>query len=170
LRFALAHPDRVSALVLASFPRSADDPNHRSWALSFADAIERDGLEAAGEAHAWGEGSRFEPRAAALVRLGFLEHAPHALAHTLRELIAPQPSIASLAPELRQLRVPALILAGSQDSGSLEACQALAAGLPQAELVVIAGGGHLVNLSNPAEFNQALGRLQQRIGCSNNGH
>src|SRR2546426_1164680 len=49
LRFALAHPDRVDGLVLAGFPADARTPGSFSAvALEFADAIERDGLEAAG--------------------------------------------------------------------------------------------------------------------------
>jgi pimeloyl-ACP methyl ester carboxylesterase len=170
LRFALAHPERVTGLALASFPRSADDPSHRPWALSFADALERDGLEAAGEAHVWGGRARFDPSAAALVRIGFIEQAPHALAHTLRQLIALQPSVASLAPMLAKLELPALLVAGSEDQAALASSEALAAVLPRAELVIVQGGGHLINLTNPVEFNEALARLGRRIGSPQHGH
>jgi alcohol dehydrogenase len=164
LRFALAHPERVTALVLASFPRSADVPGHREWALGLAEAIEQHGLEAAGEQYVWGESARLEPKAASLVRLGMREHAPHALAHTLRELLSVQPSILSLAPELSRLEMPALIVAGGDDSPSLAASEELAAALPAAELIVVPGGGHLVNLTNPGEVNRALAQLKSRIG------
>jgi pimeloyl-ACP methyl ester carboxylesterase len=156
LRYALAHPERVSALVLASFPRPGDEPAQRQWALGFADALDRDGLELAGERYAWGERARFDPKGAALVRQGFLEHPPHALAHTLRELIARQPSVAALEAELAALSVPALIVAGSDDVRSLEPSRALARAIPGAKLEVVSGGGHVVNLTHPAEFNRTL--------------
>ena len=159
LRFALERPDRVRALVLASFPRPGDDPEQRRWALGFAEALVRDGMEAAGERYAWGDRARFDPKGAALIRQGFIEHSPRALAHTLRELIAEQPSIATLAPELRALSVPTLVVAGSEDARSEPVCRELAAAIPGAELVVVPGGGHVVNLTHPKEFNAALGRF-----------
>jgi pimeloyl-ACP methyl ester carboxylesterase len=166
LRFALAHPERVRALVLASFPRAGDDPEQREWALGFADAIDREGLESAGARYAWGQASRFDPKGAALVRQGFLEHPAHALAHTLRELIAIQPSVASLASELAELRVPALVIAGSEDRRSLEPCRALAGAIPGARLIVIPGGGHVVNLTSPGPFNDALAALLHTLSSA----
>lgn len=166
LRFALVHPERVRAIVLASFPRAGDDPEQRAWALGFADAIERDGLEAAGARYAWGEASRFDPKGAALVRQGFMEHPPHALVHTLRELIAVQPSVEALAGDLAEIRVPALIIAGAEDRRSLEPCRALARAVPEARLVVIPGGGHVVNLTSPGPFNDALRALLQALSSA----
>src|SRR6266545_2627250 len=86
LAFAARRPERVRALLLASLP-GTDEPRRR-WARDFADAIERDGLEQAGSAFVWGERSRFDPAGAKLIRLGLLEHPPHALMHTLRQTLA----------------------------------------------------------------------------------
>ncbi len=158
LRFALDHPERVRALVLAAFPPGAGDAEgrHRSWALDFAAAIERDGLEAAGAVYAWGERSGFDPGTAKLVKLGFLEHAPHAVVHTLRRVLAEQPGVAALAPALATLEVPALVVVGGADRLSLEPCRALAAALSGAELEVIEGSGHVVNLAAREPFNARL--------------
>ena len=150
LRFALAHPERVRGLVLASFPAP---PSH---ALAFAESIEREGLEAAGARFVWGPDSGLDAAGAALVRQGFLEHPAHALAAVLRELLAVQPPLESWASEWGAVAVPTLVVAGEQDAGSLVASQQLAATLPDARLVVIEGAGHVVNLSRPAEFNEAL--------------
>jgi pimeloyl-ACP methyl ester carboxylesterase len=155
LRFALAHPDRVTALVLAAFPGSRDGDGFASVGLAFADAIERRGLEAAGAEFVWGDDSRLDS-AGRLVKQGFLEHPPHALASTLRKLVAAQPSVDELAPALAGLRVPALVVVGAEDRGSLEPSRRLAAALPNARLVVIPGAGHVVNLQAPKEFNAAL--------------
>ena len=155
LRFALGHPNRVTALVLAAFPGSRDGAGFASVALAFADAIERRGLEAAGAEFVWGDESRLDS-GGRLIRQGFLEHPPQALAWTLRNLIATQPSVAELSPAVARLDVPALVIVGAEDRGSREPSEQLAKALPRAKLVVIPGAGHVVNLQAPKEFNAAL--------------
>jgi pimeloyl-ACP methyl ester carboxylesterase len=165
LRYALAHPDRERALVLASYPAGpASDRGIAARALSFADAIERDGLEAAGVRFVWGPGSGLEPADAALVRQGFLEHAPQALAHTLREFLAQLEPVEALASQLARLDLPALLICGGRDGGSLPVCRTLATLLPKAELHVIQGAGHVVNLAAPAAFDTALLGFLGRLG------
>jgi len=157
LRFALAHPERVQGLVLAAFPPGAGAPGtFAAVAADFADVIEREGLEAAGARFVWGASSGLDPAAARLVRRGFLEHPPHGLAHTLRGVLAAEPSLDELAPRLAELARPALVIVGARDRMSLPASRALAAALPRAKLVVVEGAGHVVNLAQPAAFNRAL--------------
>src|SRR5213078_3384169 len=73
LRFARAHPGRAQGLVLAGFPPGAGAPGTFSAiAADFADAIEREGLEAAGARFVWGAASGLDPAGARLVRRGFL--------------------------------------------------------------------------------------------------
>jgi pimeloyl-ACP methyl ester carboxylesterase len=156
VRFALAHPDRVRGLVLASFPPGAEAGRQRGWARDFADAIEREGLEAAGERYAWGSESGFDPGTRKLVRAGFLEHAPHALAHILRRVLAVQPDAAALGAALAPLALPVLVVAGGADRVSRRSCEALAGPLPSARLVVVEGAGHVVNLAARDPFNRVL--------------
>jgi pimeloyl-ACP methyl ester carboxylesterase len=159
-RFAAAHPERVRALVLMALPQGADDgTRQRGWALTFADAIEREGLEAAGTRYVWGTDSGLDASAAQLVKLGFLEHAPHALAHTLRGLLAVQPGWRELAAQLAPLGLPVLVVVGERDRMSRAPCEALAAALPGAELVVVPGAGHVVNLAAREPVNDALVRF-----------
>ncbi len=163
LRYALAHPERLRGLVLAAFPRGADEDGSREWSLAFADAIEQDGLEAAGARFAWGERSRFDPKGAALIQQGFLEHRPRSLAHTLRRLLAVQPAVADMQAALRRLDIPVLVVVGGDDAHSLVPSRALAQALPQAELVVIDHAGHVVNLAAPRAFNAALAAFLDRV-------
>jgi pimeloyl-ACP methyl ester carboxylesterase len=157
LRFALAHPERVRGLVLSAFPAGADDPDgFAGKALGFADTIERDGLEAAGEEYVWGPKTRLDRNAVNFVRQGFLEHPPHALAHTLRGLIGAQPPVAAMRQQLALLRRPALVVVGSEDAPSRRASEALVRALPQARLVVVPGAGHVVNLQKPEEVSAAM--------------
>jgi len=155
LRYALKHPERVRALVLAAFPAGPDRPgSFTDLAHAFADAIDRDGLDGAGARFVWGSDSGLDPTAAALVRRGFLEHPPQGLAHTLRGVIARQPRVADL--ELDALETPTLVVVGANDEGSLAPSHALEAAIPGARLAVIPDAGHVVNLGRPAVFNEAL--------------
>ncbi len=157
LRAALAEPDRIRALVLASHPAGPGSGRGvASQAEAFAEAIDRDGLEAAGARFAWGPGSGLDAVGAGLVRQGFLEHAPHALAHVLRETLARLEPVEALAPQLAALALPALVIAGERDAASLPASRALAEAIPGATLVVVPDAGHVVNLAAPAAFDAAL--------------
>jgi pimeloyl-ACP methyl ester carboxylesterase len=57
---------------------------------------------------------------------------------------------------LEQVRVPTLVLIGDQDVSQKEHADALAARVPGARIVRIAGGGHLLNLTSPKEFQDAV--------------
>jgi pimeloyl-ACP methyl ester carboxylesterase len=163
-RFAIASPERVRGLVLASLPPGAGEgTRQRDWALAFADALERDGLAAAGARFAWGPDSGLDASAAKLVKLGFAEHAPRALAHTLRELLAVQPGAEAFAAELAPLAAPILLLAGERDPVSLGPTQRLAAMLPRAEVVVVPGAGHAVNLEARDAVSTALAGFLARV-------
>jgi pimeloyl-ACP methyl ester carboxylesterase len=157
LAFAVRRPERVRGLLLGSLPGTG--PERVAWALGFADAIEREGLDAAGAAFVWGEQSRFDPAGAKLIRQGLLEHPPHALAHILRQTLAALPDSRALGEPLREYRIPVSIMAGADDTLAHAPSRALAAALPSATLVVVPNAGHVVNLAAPALFNERLKAL-----------
>jgi 2-succinyl-6-hydroxy-2,4-cyclohexadiene-1-carboxylate synthase len=161
LGFARRRPERVRGLLLASVTGEAE---RSDWAKDFADAIDRDGLEAAGERFVWGERSRFDPAGAKLIRLGLLEHQPHALAAILRGTLAVLPDPVASANELSGANFASLVIAGENDKRALEPSRKLAEVLPRAELVVIPNAGHVVNLAAPEAFDAALRRLLERAG------
>jgi pimeloyl-ACP methyl ester carboxylesterase len=165
LRFALAHPDRVRGLLLAAFPAGADDPDgFAGKALAFADTIAREGLEAAGEGYVWGPRTKLDRNAVNFVRQGFLEHPSHGLEHTLRGVIAKQPSVGDMRGDLARVRAPALVVVGSQDGPSRRASEALAAALPGARLMIVPGAGHVVNLQKPDEVSAAMREFVEALG------
>jgi 2-succinyl-6-hydroxy-2,4-cyclohexadiene-1-carboxylate synthase len=163
LRAALAAPERTRGLVLASFPSSEQETARNPWALGFADAIEQEGLERAGERFVWGERSRFDDKARDFIRRGLLEHAPHALVAILRNVLAHIPRPDELGSELSRLDLPVLVVVGSEDTPALGPCERLAALLPRAELVVVPGAGHVVNLAAPEAFNRLLASFVQKL-------
>jgi pimeloyl-ACP methyl ester carboxylesterase len=165
LRFALAHPARVRGLVLCAFPAGADDPEgFAAKALRFAETIERDGLEAAGDVYVWGPSTRLDRNAVQFVQQGFLEHPPHGLALSLRGVIAQQPPVAAMRGDLATLHAPVLIVVGSEDGPSRRASDALAEALARARLVVVPGAGHVVNLQKPDEVSAAIHEFVDGLG------
>lgn len=58
---------------------------------------------------------------------------------------------------LEEVQAPALILVGEEDLEAIrEQAQLLAAQLPNARLVTVPGGGHLLNLTSPEAFRDAV--------------
>ena len=153
LALALDQPERVKALALAAYPGTS---GFVSISEPFAAAIERDGLDVAGARYVWGPESGLDAEAARFVRMGFLEHAPHAIAGILRECLPAIPAPAALGPQLSEFVQPVLLLVGARDVNSLSACRELAAAFPNARLEIIPEAGHVVNLAQPQRFNALL--------------
>lgn len=156
LAYALQAERAPRAVVVASYPAPESNPKRVRWALDFARAIDERGLDAAGAEFVWGEASRFDPSSAALIRQGFLEHAPHALSAMLRQVLAKIPTPDALRDALSKLTAPVLILSGSEDADALAAAEELSRSLPNAKSVTLRGAGHLVNLQATKEFNREL--------------
>jgi len=91
-----------------------------------------------------------------LVRAGFLEHPPHAIAHTLRALLAVQPGWSGVAESLAAPGLPVLVIAGEHDPVSLEPCRKLAQALADVELRIVPHAGHVVNLEARGAVSAAL--------------
>ena len=121
-----------------------------------ARSLETEGSEAAGRRFVWGPDSRLDEKGAALVRRGFLEHDPIALAQVLRGVIGEVSPLIEEPGIAARLTMPILLIAGSRDAGSLESTRRLAARLPRARVEIIEGAGHVVNLAAPAAFNAVV--------------
>jgi len=64
---------------------------------------------------------------------------------------------ADSTPDLPQLNVPTLVIHGEEDQLIPHAeATAMAAAIPEAELMIIPGAGHMPNLEKPEIFNDAV--------------
>lgn len=61
-----------------------------------------------------------------------------------------------LTDRLATVEAPTLVLCGSRDRANLPAARTLAAGISNAELRIMPGGGHELNTETPREFTTAL--------------
>ena len=161
LNFALAHPARVSALIVADTGAGSDEA--ADWAATvhaFADTMERHGLESfADQAMANPLFARYAaqgPEAERFIRSCLMTHRARGLAHTGRQVLTKRPSIYSLAPRLRELSVPTLLIVGEHDEPCVKVHRFMADTIPGARHLVIPGVGHLTNLEAPEVFNRAV--------------
>ncbi len=151
LQYAFERPERLRGLVIVSFPSASS----KEWALAFAEAIERDGLDRAGEVFVWG-GSHFDVASRNWIRQGFLEHRAEALAWTLRGVLARLPTLEASRDALVRLRIPTLVVAGDRDDRSIGVSHELVRQISGSRLAVIHDAGHVVNLEKPQLFNSVL--------------
>jgi pimeloyl-ACP methyl ester carboxylesterase len=80
----------------------------------------------------------------------------------LRELQVKRPQVS--VNDLRSVRVPCLILVGSNSYSTFETIgRALVAGIPDAELIEIEGAGHLIYLDKPDAFAEAIHRFARQL-------
>jgi 3-oxoadipate enol-lactonase len=159
LRFALAHPERVSALVLDGPPDEVGDPENTGdedfSILEYRRLVAEQGVDAF--RRAW--------RGHPLMRI-------HSTSTEARELVArmldrypardllggaePPPPPAGIEA-LARFPKPVLVVNGEFDTTiRRRAGEALARALPFAERVVVPGAGHLPNLDAPLAYNEAL--------------
>ena len=167
LNFAIAHPDRVRKLVVADTGSGSDE--HADWvaaAHELADAAEKGGLEAftdlAGANPLFARYIAQGPEAERFIRTCLMTHRAHGVAHTAREVLSKRPSLYSLEPMLRALRVPTLLIVGEHDDPCLRVHAWMARTLPRATALTIPGVGHLTNLEAPDAFNRAVARFLAR--------
>lgn len=155
--YALQHPEKLRGLILVSFPSGSRYPGGiQHYTQIFADAIEKDGLEKAGEQFVWNIEPGFGQRDRTLIRLGFLEHPAHGLSLSLRYLLGQYPEGEQLLQLAENIKIPTLIIAGSLDTPALEVSQQLATRMPHARLEIIENGGHLVNIDSLKIFNAKI--------------
>ena len=64
---------------------------------------------------------------------------------------------------LPAIRVPALVLVGALDERFVPSADYMAAKIPGAEKVVLAGAGHAANIDQPAAFNAAVRAFLERV-------
>jgi 3-oxoadipate enol-lactonase len=68
---------------------------------------------------------------------------------------------------LRELRPPALVIAGDHDAYSTqEVTKQLVAALPRPDVLLLPGVGHFPNLEAPAQFDAAVRAFARRVNCS----
>jgi pimeloyl-ACP methyl ester carboxylesterase len=157
LAFALAHPERLRGLVLASTKATADDQRAAAARLEMAERVLAEGVGFLPEAMLpvlLGETSRRRrPDLVGRVSRMIREQDPAAVAAAQRGM-ARRPDVSD---RLAAVTVPVLVVSGAEDERfGPEVGRELAAAFPDARFVQVGGAGHLPNLEQPEQVNEAL--------------
>ena len=158
LALALAHPDRVGALVLESASPGLAEAGERAARVA-ADAalaarIEREGVPAFVDyweaLPLWASQARLSAEARAALRAQRLQNTPVGLANSLRGRgTGSQPP---LWDRLGDLAAPTLLVAGCDDAKFSDLARRMAEAIPANELLLVRSAGHAVHLEQPAVF------------------
>ena len=149
LAFHLSHRARVAALLLCDtgpgFRQVEARERWNAYAVTRAEALERDGLAALSTSPEVGAGPH-DPIGLALAARGILTQ------HDSRVL-----------DSLASIRVPTLIVVGEHDAPFLAATDYMAAKIPGATKCVVAGAGHAANIDQSPAFDAATRVFLERI-------
>ena len=162
MELGLGYPERAPGLVLAATTAAPVGPGEAETRRAAAAEMEENGmlktsLEMGGRL--FGPQARKDPALVGAVFEMMISTLPAGAAAALRGR-AERPDYSSLLPGLR---VPALVVAGDQDDYAPEAVlDQLVASLPEPELLVLDGIGHLPNLEAQESFNSALRAFASR--------
>ena len=153
LRFALRHPDRVAGLVLIDSQAGLELDEKRGEYDMMRSVWDEDGpSELMGGMVAAIILGRYPESPAWIAR--WIARYPRGLGHIYSTLMDRD----DITDRLGEIEAPALVLHGDEDAAiPMERGEALAAGLPGARgLVVVPGGSHASNLTNPEAVNRAI--------------
>lgn len=159
LHFALSHPERVHALVLLDsgpgFKKPEAAARWQAQVQRTGEILRAKGMAAltTGKAASTSIGRRPELPAARAAAVAIEAQDPGAVAEFGVRVAGPAPPVID---RLGEISVPALVLVGADDAAYLRAGEVMAARLPAATHVVVAGAGHIANIEAEEAFNQAL--------------
>ncbi|MGF1428451.1 alpha/beta fold hydrolase [Kitasatospora sp. LaBMicrA B282] len=163
MAFARRHPERLAGLLLADTKASTDQPAALANRERIAAAVlARNSVALLREERLEESllGSESTPELVREVRALIGAASPAGVAWAQRAMAGRVDSFDTLAG----LRVPAAVVVGEHDALTPVAdAEELAQALPDAELTVIPGVGHLTALEAPAAFNAAVTALLRRV-------
>jgi len=100
-----------------------------------------------------------DPRGHADFYAALARHDARGSANTMRGFQGGRPSIYTLAEAIRKVPTPALIICGDEDDGCVEPSLFLKKHLPASGLALFPKSGHVLNLEEPALFNETVERF-----------
>lgn len=170
LQVALNHPGRVRSLVLAGTGSGSErwyTEEFHKHSRELGDQFEREGSAAVAKTYGMSP-SRVpflikDPRGFAEFSRQLAEHDAQGSANTSRGFQGARPSLYDFESEIKKLDIPALIIVGDEDDRCIEPSLFLKQTIPASGLVTFPKTGHVVNLEEPALFNQVVGDFLDRV-------
>ena len=166
LQVALNAPERMLSMTLAGVGSGSSIENLEAWrkqCRETADQFERlGGAEVAKVTREAPGRIPFlvkDPRGHAEFYASLARHDSKGSANTMRGFQGGRPSIYTLTEAIRKVPTPALIICGDEDDPCIEPSLFLKKHLPAAGLTFFPKTGHVLNLEEPARFNEMVERF-----------
>jgi pimeloyl-ACP methyl ester carboxylesterase len=144
LAFYRAHPERTNALlIIDTGPGFKKDDARETWNNRARDT-----------------GARYDKEGLAVLKSGSAERAyavhrsADGLANAARGMLAQKNS--AVIESLPNIKVPSIVIVGSNDTPFLAASDYMAAKIPGCKKAVIPNAGHAANIDQPQAFNEAV--------------
>jgi pimeloyl-ACP methyl ester carboxylesterase len=161
LHFALRAPERCSSLVVAATGSGTGDTEaYQRKNLQVTELLTTRGMRAYADVHSL-EPTRIQlrhkdPRGWLEFREQLASHSAQGAALIRQGVQGRRPPVTALEGRLNALAVPALVVAGDEDTPCLEPALFLKRAIPAAGLVIFPRTGHTINLEEPALFNRVV--------------
>jgi proline iminopeptidase len=166
LQVGLNTPQRVLSLTLAGVGSGFEAERlkgFRDQCESYALAFEREGSNAAARLAGMGPGRIAflikDPRGFRQFYDALAEHDAQGSANTMRGFQGARPPLGEFSDQIRKLTLPTLIIVGDEDDSCIQASLFLKQQIATSGLAMFPKTGHVLNLEEPALFNEALERF-----------
>jgi proline iminopeptidase len=164
LQVALHHPQRVRSMVLAGAGSGSErwyTENFHKHSKAVGDQFAREGSASISKTYGM-SASRVpflvkDPRGYAEFTARLAEHDATGSAHMSRGFQGGRPSLYDFEAEMKNCKVPALIVVGDEDDRCIEPSLFMKQALAASGLLMMPKTGHVVNLEEPDLFNRVVG-------------
>jgi len=168
LNFALKYPELCTSIVVTACGAGSTD--RTSFEQRMAETVEllnTKGMRALAEKYAENptrvQLKRKDPAGWARFRERLAEHSALGSSLMIQGVMLRRPIIFSLEEQLTRLRLPTLLIVGDEDENCMDTSIFMKRKIPSADLLMIPGSGHTVNLEEPTLFNQIVSSFLHRV-------
>jgi pimeloyl-ACP methyl ester carboxylesterase len=170
LHFGFHYPDRALSLTVAGAGYGAHPDVREQFKQESAEVSARilsDTMAEFSKIYAIGptrvQFANKDPRGWAEFAGHLADHSTLGSANTMRAVQGGRPSLYDFPEEMQALKVPTLIMIGDEDDPCLDVGLFMKRNIHSSALVLLPRSGHLINLEEPALFNQMLGDFIARV-------
>ncbi len=170
LHFGFHYPDRALSLTVAGAGYGAHPDVREQFKQESAEVSARilsDTMAEFSKIYAIGptrvQFANKDPRGWAEFAGHLADHSTLGSANTMRAVQGGRPSLYDFPEEMQALKVPTLIMNGDEDDPCLDVGLFMKRNIHSSALVLLPRSGHLINLEEPALFNQMLGDFIARV-------
>ncbi len=161
MTFSVTHPEYCRSAVIASCGSGTTDRSRfEADVAELTERLIRDGMAAVAPEYAMRPSRlqllRKDPMGFERFKSNLAEHSGLGSAYTQLGVQLKRRTVYQWEVEMRQSKVPSLIVVGDEDDACIEPGIFMKRHIPSAGLVMAPQTGHMVNLEEPAFFNAAL--------------